>query len=59
MKFNEIFHLGVVVADLDKALRIYTEELGYGPFELGDGAFFADKSPPQAGYTDRLSDTCL
>lgn len=43
MKFNEIFHLGVVVADLDKALRIYTEELGYGPFEIADGAFFADK----------------
>lgn len=43
MKFNEIFHLGVVVRDLDKAIKIYTEELGYGPFELGDGAFFADK----------------
>ena len=43
MKFNEIFHLGVVVADLDKAVKIYTEELGYGPFEMGDGAFFADK----------------
>lgn len=43
MKFNEIFHLGVVVRDLDKAMKIYTEELGYGPFELGDGAFFADK----------------
>ena len=43
MKFNEIFHLGVVVRDLDKAVKIYTEELGYGPFELGDGAFFADK----------------
>ena len=43
MKFNEIFHLGVVVADLDRAVKIYTEELGYGPFEMGDGAFFADK----------------
>ena len=43
MKFNEIFHLGVVVADLDKAVKTYTEELGYGPFEMGDGAFFADK----------------
>ena len=43
MKFNEIFHLGVVVRDLDKAVKIYTDELGYGPFELGDGAFFADK----------------
>ena len=43
MKFNEIFHLGVVVRDLDKAVKIYTEELGYGPFEMGDGDFFADK----------------
>ena len=43
MKFGEIFHLGVVVRDLDKAVKIYTEELGYGPFEMGDGAFFADK----------------
>ena len=43
MKFGEIFHLGVVVRDLDKAVRIYEEELGYGPFEMGDGAFFADK----------------
>ena len=33
MKFNEIFHLGVVVRDLDKAVKIYTEELGYGPFD--------------------------
>ena len=43
MKFGEIFHLGVVVEDLEKALRIYEEELGYGPFEMGDGAFFDDK----------------
>ncbi|MBQ3406494.1 MAG: VOC family protein [Lachnospiraceae bacterium] len=43
MKFNEIFHLGVVVRDLDKAVKIYTEELGYGPFEIADGSFFDDK----------------
>ena len=43
MKFNEIFHLGVVVRDLNKAVKIYTEELGYGPFEFDDGAFFSDK----------------
>ena len=42
MKFGEIFHLGVVVADLDKAVKIYTEELGYGPFEIMDGGFFDD-----------------
>ena len=43
MKFGEIFHLGVVVRDLEKALKIYEEELGYGPFEMGDGEFFSDK----------------
>ena len=41
MKFGEIFHLGIVVADLEKAIKIYTEELGYGPFERGgDNDFF-------------------
>ena len=43
MKFNEIFQLGVVVRNLEAAVEIYTDELGYGPFEMGDGAFFADK----------------
>lgn len=43
MKFGEIFHLGIVVRDLDKAVKIYEEELGYGPFEISDGAFFDDK----------------
>ena len=43
MKFGKIFHLGVVVRDLDAALRIYEEELGYGPFEHDNGAFFDDK----------------
>ena len=43
MRFGEIFHLGIVVRDLDKALKIYEEELGYGPFEISDGAFFDDK----------------
>ena len=43
MKFGKIFHLGVVVRDLDAALRIYEEELGYGPFERDNGAFFDDK----------------
>ncbi len=43
MIFNEIFHLGIVVRDLDKAVKIYEEEMGYGPFEFGDGGFFDDK----------------
>ena len=43
MKFGEVFHLGVVVRDLEKAVEIYEKELGYGPFEFGDGEFFKDK----------------
>ena len=43
MKFGDIFHLGIVVRDLDRAVEIYEKELGYGPFEPGDGAFFEDK----------------
>lgn len=43
MKFGEIFHLGIVVRDLDKAVKIYEEELGYGPFVIETGDFFSDK----------------
>lgn len=43
MKFGSVFHLGIVVRNLESAVKIYREELGYGPFELGDGAFFDDK----------------
>ena len=43
MKFGKIFHLGVVVRDLDKAVSIYKDEMGYGPFEIADGGFFSDK----------------
>lgn len=43
MKFNEIFHLGIVVRNLEKAVNIYEKEMGYGPFEYGDGTFFSDK----------------
>ena len=43
MKFGKIFHLGIVVRDVEKAVRIYQEEMGYGPFEWQDGAFFQDK----------------
>ncbi len=43
MKFGKIFHLGIVVRNLEKAVEIYEQEMGYGPFELGDGEFFQDK----------------
>jgi hypothetical protein len=43
MKFGAVFHLGIVLEDLEKAVRIYEEELGYGPFEFQNGEFFNDK----------------
>lgn len=43
MKFGKIFHLGIVVRNVDEAVRIYEEELGYSPFEITDGSFFDDK----------------
>lgn len=43
MKFGKIFHLGIVVKDLEKAVDIYENEMGYGPFEYGGDAFFRDK----------------
>jgi len=42
MKLGKILHLGIVVADLDKAVKIYEEKLGVGPWEIGEPApFFA------------------
>lgn len=43
MKFGKIFHLGIVVRDLDRAVTIYQDDMGYGPFEYSDGEFFKDK----------------
>ena len=43
MKFGEIFHLGIVVNNLESAVAVYEKELGYGPFEIADGSFFDDK----------------
>jgi len=43
MKFGEIFHLGIVVENMELAVNVYEKELGYGPFEITDGEFFDDK----------------
>lgn len=43
-KYGKIFHLGIVVEDLHKALQIYENELGIGPWEVTEHQdFFADK----------------
>lgn len=45
LKFGRICHLGIIVPDVDKAVKIYEENLGIGPWELGDSTdFFKDKN---------------
>ncbi|HJC75082.1 MAG TPA: VOC family protein [Candidatus Mediterraneibacter faecavium] len=42
MKLGKIIHLGIVVEDLEKAVKIYEETLGIGPWEIQDAReFFA------------------
>lgn len=42
-KFGRIFHLGIVVEDLHKALDIYENEMGIGPWEVMEHQeFFKD-----------------
>lgn len=44
MKFGKICHLGIVVPDIEKAVKIYEEVLGIGPWTIGDSSpFFDDK----------------
>lgn len=43
MKFGKVFHLGIVVSNLNKAVAVYENELGYGPFEYSGDEFFRDK----------------
>ena len=44
MKFGEICHLGTGVPDIKKAVKIYEEVLGIGPWTIGDSSpFFYDK----------------
>ena len=43
-KFGRIFHLGIVVEDLHKALEVYENELGIGPWQVSEHQeFFQDK----------------
>ncbi|MCF0133095.1 MAG: VOC family protein [Blautia sp.] len=44
LNMGKILHLGIVVRDLEKAVQIYEEELGIGPWEIMDARpFFATK----------------
>ena len=40
MKLGKIIHLGIVVEDLEKAVKIYEETLGIGPWEIQDAREF-------------------
>ena len=43
-KFGKIFHLGIVVEDVKKAVDIYENELGIGPWTISEHQpFFEDK----------------
>ncbi len=44
LKFGRVLHLGIVIEDLEKAVKIYEEELGIGPWKIEDASpFFDDK----------------
>ena len=44
LKFGKVLHLGIVVRDLEKAVKIYEEELGIGPWKIESASpFFDDK----------------
>ena len=41
MKMGKIIHLGIVVEDLESAVKVYEEHLGIGPWEIScPGEFF-------------------
>lgn len=43
-KYGKCLHLGIVVADMKKAVEIFEIEMGVGPWEISEHApFFADK----------------
>lgn len=45
MDFGKICHLGIIVPDITKAVKIYEETLGIGPWVIDDSAeFFVDKT---------------
>jgi methylmalonyl-CoA/ethylmalonyl-CoA epimerase len=44
LKMGKILHLGIVVEDLEKAVKIYENELGIGPWVIESASpFFDDK----------------
>jgi len=43
-KYGRVLHLGIVVADAKRAMKIFEDEMGIGPWEFSEHApFFADK----------------
>lgn len=50
LNMGKILHLGVVVRDLEKAIAIYEEELGIGPWERQDARPFFETKPVNDGF---------
>lgn len=50
MKLGKIIHLGIVVEDLEKAVKIYEESLGIGPWEIQDAREFFAQMKVNGGY---------
>lgn len=43
-KYGRVLHLGIIVADMKKAVSIFEEEMGIGPWSIEEHApFFYDK----------------
>lgn len=43
-KFGQVIHLGIIVEDIHKAVKIYEDELGIEPWIISEHSdFFADK----------------
>lgn len=53
LKFGKVLHLGIVVRDLEKAVKIYEEELGIGPGVFQD---WLDQHGPSLHHVKLESD---
>ena len=49
MKLGKIIHLGIVVEDLEKAVKLYEEQLGIGPWKIDDAREFFNQMDVNGG----------
>lgn len=56
MELKQIIHLGIVVADLEKAVDIYENKLGIGPWKIDDPRpFFSQMDIKHSGEKNQLN----